>query len=305
MRGADQSWTISSLLLFSPRWLWALPLAGFVPAAARRGLVAWAPLLGATVAGLFLISGLVVNWPQHAVHQRGAIRVVTCNAQGGHLQTSRLKRYLDETRADVVVFQEWSDQHQELLFGNEGQTDWHLASSGGLTVASRLPIQALEGLANGCFELPGAVGLYELTTEAGNVRLVNVHLPTAREGIQAVIQWRLKGLRVLAANATSRDQASEIASTFSRAGAGSVVVAGDFNLPPESGIVRRHWGDLTDAFKAAGFGFGYTKYTRWHGVRIDQIRYDQTWTCTQCRVGPYVGSDHRPVLAVLAPVAIE
>lgn len=301
MRGGDETWAVSSLLIFGPRWLWALPLVGLIPAAAMTRPISLAPLAGAAVVGLFLISGFVVNWRRADVRGPGAIRVVTCNTGSGQLNAFRLKRYLEETMPDVVFLQEWPDGQREVVFGKAGQSEWSLASSGGLTVASRRPIKALEGLPYGRFELPGAVGLFELTTDAGKVRLVNVHLPTAREGIDAVIQWRLKGLPVLAANSKSRDLASAAARRYGTAGARSVIVAGDFNLPPESSILRRYWGDLTDAFGAAGLGFGYTKHTRWHGVRIDYIRSDRSWTCVECRVGPYVGSDHRPVLAVLEP----
>ena len=84
---------------------------------------------------------------------------------------------------------------------------------------------------------------------------------------------------------------------------GPLVVAGDFNLPPESRVFRRHWGDLTDAFGAAGFGFGSSKHTSWHGVRIDHILYNRSWTCEWCGVGPALGSDHSPVIAHLKRAA--
>jgi vancomycin resistance protein VanJ len=303
MREVDETWVVSSLLLFSPRWLWALPLLVLIPAAAMTRPLALAPLGCASVLGLWLLSGLVVTWPNSKAPYEDAIHLVTCNAGGGQLQARRLKRYLDEIGADVVVLQEWSGSDRDVLFGKPGESEWYVVSSGGLTAASRHPIEAREGLLYGQLELPGAVGVFELATPSGKVRLINVHLPTAREGIEAVIHWRLKGLPVLAENSKSRNLASEVARHFSMAGADSAIVAGDFNLPSESSILRRHWGDLNDAFATAGFGFGYTKHTRWHGLRIDHIRYDRNWSCIDCRVGPYVGSDHRPVFAKLVPTA--
>jgi endonuclease/exonuclease/phosphatase (EEP) superfamily protein YafD len=301
MWGVDETWVVSSLLLFSPRWWWAVPLLVLIPAAALTRPAASAPLGCASVIGLWLISGLVVSFPKSESPSDDAIRVVTCNTGGGQFQPQRLKQYLDEVRADIVLLQEWSDSDRDTVFGKAGGSEWHVVSSGGVTAASRQPIEALEGLPYGAFELPGAVGLFELATRSGKVRLVNVHLPTAREGIEAVIHWRVKGLPVLQANSKSRDLASGVARRFGIAGADSAIVAGDFNLPPESSILRRHWGDLKDAFATAGFGFGYTKYTHWHGVRIDHIRFDQTWNCVECRVGPDIGSDHRPVFAKLIP----
>ena len=174
------------------------------------------------------------------------------------------------------------------------------------TSPRRLPIKAREGLASGGFELSGAVGAFDVTMPGGHVvRLIDVHLPTARDGISAVMYLRLNGLGSLLANSQARDRASATArAVFTRA-APSLVVAGDFNSPPESSVLRRHWGDLGNAFRSAGFGFGHTKFTSWHGVRIDHILYGPTWGCRYCAVGPDVGSDHRPVLAVLEPRALS
>jgi vancomycin resistance protein VanJ len=80
-----------------------------------------------------------------------------------------------------------------------------------------------------------------------------------------------------------------------------LVVAGDFKLPPESQVFRRHWGDLHDAFAEAGFGFAWTKETSWDRARIDHVLHDRDWTCYWCRVGPAVGSDQRPLIAHVGP----
>jgi endonuclease/exonuclease/phosphatase (EEP) superfamily protein YafD len=79
----------------------------------------------------------------------------------------------------------------------------------------------------------------------------------------------------------------------------ALLIAGDFNLPPESAIFRASWGGYTDAFPAAGCGYGYTKFTRWWGARIDHVLAGAGWQVRDCTVGPDVGSDHRPVLATL------
>jgi endonuclease/exonuclease/phosphatase (EEP) superfamily protein YafD len=62
-------------------------------------------------------------------------------------------------------------------------------------------------------------------------------------------------------------------------------------------IFRREFGDYQDAFSVAGWGYGYTKFTRVHGVRIDHVMCDGAWQAMKCWVGPDVGSDHRPVIA--------
>jgi endonuclease/exonuclease/phosphatase family metal-dependent hydrolase len=77
------------------------------------------------------------------------------------------------------------------------------------------------------------------------------------------------------------------------------IVAGDFNLPVESAIYRRHWGDFTNAFWHAGWGLGRTKHTRLIGVRIDHILLGDRLHARRTWVGPALGSDHRPVIAEL------
>ena len=72
---------------------------------------------------------------------------------------------------------------------------------------------------------------------------------------------------------------------------------GDFNTPPDSAMFREYWSSYGNAFSTAGFGWGYTHFTRRTAVRIDQILYSRGWQCKRCWVGPNVGSEHRPVIA--------
>jgi endonuclease/exonuclease/phosphatase (EEP) superfamily protein YafD len=58
------------------------------------------------------------------------------------------------------------------------------------------------------------------------------------------------------------------------------LVAGDFNMPAESAIFRECWANRTDAFRAAGWGFGHTKFSRWWGTRIDHILAGPPWAVT-------------------------
>lgn len=79
------------------------------------------------------------------------------------------------------------------------------------------------------------------------------------------------------------------------------IVVGDFNLVVESPRFRADWGHWRDAFDAVGRGTGATWRSRWYGLRIDHVLSDARWRATTARVGPHVGSDHRPVLVELVP----
>jgi endonuclease/exonuclease/phosphatase (EEP) superfamily protein YafD len=94
-----------------------------------------------------------------------------------------------------------------------------------------------------------------------------------------------------------REHESEVASRWVGEVPDPVLIAGDFNMPTDSGIYQRSWSAYTNAFSEAGLGFGYTKFTRRMGIRIDHVLAGRGWRCRRCWVGPDVGSDHRPVLA--------
>ena len=55
----------------------------------------------------------------------------------------------------------------------------------------------------------------------------------------------------------------------------------------------------TDAFSEAGRGWGYTFIGAKTTVRIDHVLISKGWHRAACRVGPNVGSPHRPVIADL------
>src|SRR5262249_28977217 len=80
---------------------------------------------------------------------------------------------------------------------------------------------------------------------------------------------------------------------------GPLLLVGDFNTPPESAIFREVWGGYTDAFTAAGWGWGYTFYGGRTSGRVDHVLAGPAWRCRRCRVAPDLGSPHRPVLADL------
>src|SRR5271166_3108675 len=99
-------------------------------------------------------------------------------------------------------------------------------------------------------------------------------------------------------NINVRRLQSELASRWAEAFPGPKLLAGDFNLPVESAIYRLYWSRYTNAFSISGWGLGHTRFTPWHGVRIDHILVGPGWQVEYKReVGPDVGSDHRPVIA--------
>ena len=79
-----------------------------------------------------------------------------------------------------------------------------------------------------------------------------------------------------------------------------MIVGGDFNLVGDGMVFRRRWGNWTDAFATAGWGWGQTKLQTGWRVRIDHILGNTNRMPVNAWVGPDVNSDHLPLLADIA-----
>jgi endonuclease/exonuclease/phosphatase family metal-dependent hydrolase len=88
------------------------------------------------------------------------------------------------------------------------------------------------------------------------------------------------------------------------------VVAGDFNLCDRSAGYRVLEAVAEDSFHAAGDGFGTTwpvgqvrGLPEWMppALRIDYVWHAASFETRAARVGPPLGSDHRPVVVDLSP----
>ncbi len=286
----------ATVFLFGPRWVIALPLAPVALAAvwARSRAAGWWLLATAVVVavpvtgGVFRLGG--------AEREAGAtrLRVLTCNTDGSALDVRRFATLLDDTRPDIVLTQESPPTGSPPWLPRS----WYVAAAGNrVTVASRFPVRLLAELGPGELGMPGAGARFAVRTESGELTVVNLHLPTPRDGLEVALH-RPTELGVLRDVIARRERASEVAAAWAAADE-MTVVGGDFNMPVESRIYARDWGGFGNAFSAAGTGWGYTKWTRWFGVRIDHILYSSPWVCTAAWVGPDVGSDHRPLLADL------
>ena len=290
----DQYW-LATLFAFGPKWLLLLPVGLLAPVAVcwrRRSL--WV-LAGAGLVVLGPVMGFVVPWPstRRAADPRTSICILTCNVQGKQ-NLDQLWQLIKSTQPNVVTLQECPANVESSLRASEG---WHVARNGHLLVASRFPISRSEVLNSLQEPWRGLALRCRLQTPTGDAEVCCVHLMTPRSGIQAVMHARLAGIPELQAAITQRGDEAGLVSQFARETDRPMILSGDFNMPVESRIYQKCWGDCRNAFSSCGWGWGYTKYTRWHGVRIDQIVGDRRWQFSQCYVAADVGSDHLPVIA--------
>ena len=79
-----------------------------------------------------------------------------------------------------------------------------------------------------------------------------------------------------------------------------MVICGDFNNTAFSYVYRKIKGDLNDAFKEAGHGFGRTYDFKSFPVRIDFILTDEAFDVNGFKTYKELYSDHYPISATLS-----
>jgi vancomycin resistance protein VanJ len=286
-------WWGGTLLCFAPRWPLAIPSLVLAVVGVRSWRTTFPPLMVSGVA-LACWLGLVVPLGRVDPSRQLPFRAITFNMQGSHADLSAFALWALEQRPDVMFFQESSGERLKQLMG----PDWHWReSTGGLALASRHPILNVEAADA---ERPNCL-CASLQVETYVVRVGVVHLPTPRDGLESLVFKNRKFIDIMATERRNRVAASRAASEFLLGRMNVDVVGGDFNMPVESRIYQEFWSEATNAFSSAGWGLGHTKFTRWHGVRIDHILIaNPAVGAVHAYVGPALGSDHRPVFAELA-----
>jgi len=303
LRLTDRWWP-ATVLAFGPRWLLALPAAVLVPAALlgrRRWVVV--PLAAAVVVA-WPVMGFNVPWPrlvgpgdpQTGTPAGTPFRVLTLNMHYSEVAPAALDRLIAAEHPDAVAIQEWYGSSQSALRSAPG---WSVHATHWLFLASRHPIRGVEVLGRDSKGKQALAARYDLDTPAGPVHLFSLHTASTREGVQRALRDVRETDDELQANSALRREQSAYVAGRAAECRGPVLVVGDFNTPPESVIFPEVWAGYTDAFAAAGWGWGYTFFGAHTGVRIDHVLAGPGWRCGGCRVGPNVGSPHRPVIADL------
>jgi endonuclease/exonuclease/phosphatase (EEP) superfamily protein YafD len=296
---AAERWWPATVLLFAPRMLLAVPLVVLVPAALwTRSRVAVAAALAAGVLVAGPVMGFNIPWsrlgPDTVSGQR--LRVLTLNMHYGQNDPRGFEALMKSSGPHVVAVQEWQGAEKSLL---EAAPGWHVHATPRLFLASRHPIRSATELGDDSMGAHASAAHYELETPSGLVHLFSLHTATTREGISDILHKCRNGPSELQENSDRRREQMEFGAGRAAACPGPVVVLGDFNTPPQSPFFGRVWRGYSNAFSAAGWGWGYTFCGARTMVRIDHILLGPDWRCTGCQVGPAVGSPHRPVIADL------
>ncbi len=289
-------WWLATVIMFGPRWVWGTPLVVLVPAAvALRPRMLWV-LAICLILVVGPLMGLCIPW-RPLFNQRdvqSTVRVLSCNVHYKELDALALGHLIGEVQPDIVALQSWTSRHQSAF---AELPDWDRRRDGELYLATRFRIRTVQELGEPFAGGKGAIRHYILEAPMGELNFFNLHLQTPRTGLSAVIRGWWKGADAIEAGSELRREQSLAATRWIAGAQGPILIAGDFNTPPDSAMFREYWSSYGNAFSTAGFGWGYTHFTRRTAVRIDQILYSRGWQCKRCWVGPNVGSEHRPVIA--------
>lgn len=316
LRCIGEAWWVSTAALYLPYALFGLPLPFVILATwlKRMRRLAWAQAVGLFLL-VFPIMGFVLPWPSFPNASAPKIRIVSLNVNGGRAGVERIVDAVAAYSPDVVLLQELgSGEDFEPVLRARYPT---VSTSGQFALATRFPLVRVvepEKLPyEGQLRSPRFIE-YVLDTTLGTISFFSVHPISPREGLANL---RGEGLRheigsgrllegtrahVLEVNTGLRTTQVEAFAQAASLEPGPVVVAGDTNLPAPSPLLHRTLGEYDDAFRKAGWGFGYTFPTNkrlppW--MRIDRILARGPVRFVHFEIGRPVVSDHHFVVADL------
>jgi endonuclease/exonuclease/phosphatase (EEP) superfamily protein YafD len=296
----NQYWLVTMFLL-SPRWVTALPMFVMVPwTLAVRPKILWSYTLhlGVILVG---IMGLNVNRMYARPSSPDDVLVMSCNVGGSSVEAKRIAQFVRQHDISVVLLQECQPLVAQMLFAD---LNWNFRQQSNFAIGSRYPLSDAQAIARHPNNVLNAIAAIAVLVElpGGNTsHFVSVHLPTFRPAFE-YMQYRdlnRASATVDEIGRMHREVAGEILAAVAKFDS-PVVIAGDFNLTTDTSCYREHWSKFQNAFDIAGNGFGYTKYTRYHGVRIDHLLCSDQVVVQTGFVGVHFGGDHCPLVAELS-----
>jgi endonuclease/exonuclease/phosphatase (EEP) superfamily protein YafD len=288
---------IGTVAMYAPRHL--TPVA-WLPVVLATLFVSWrlavASLAGALVT-LFFVAGFELPTGRAAT-EGATLRVVTYNTDRVRDVADRIRGDLAAWDADVVALIDCKTEVADTLrrIAPPG-----LFVSPWLCVVSRLPLVSDQAMPRAVVERGMAVGLGRLgrvhrfvfSHDGREVPIVVLHLESPRTALFAA---RNMDLSELPADHRRRATHSALVRRWLGDITPTTIVMGDFNLAVESAIYRRDWGEMTNAFSAAGTGFGHTMFAGRHRVRIDHVLVGEGWGPVRAEVLRGYPGEHEPVV---------
>jgi endonuclease/exonuclease/phosphatase (EEP) superfamily protein YafD len=267
------------------------------------------PWRAAAVANVMLVALVIMDFT-FASGDRGTqlVRLMTFNVKDYETLllpdgAGRIEREVARYDPDILVMQDagrlFASVEKGAIF--KGRHSW---SSGEFVVVSRYPLSGCEELVQ---PVPGK-RLHHVRCEVRSadwrLQVHVVHLLSPRHGLGALRSATLDGLRKWDDNVDTRMEQARALASFMSGATHPAVIAGDFNAPAHSLVLREmQSAGYRDAFAHAGRGFGFTYghalRTGFSFLRLDHVMVDASIGVADCFVAPQGVSPHQAVIADL------
>ena len=212
-----------------------------------------------------------------------------------------ISNFIAEKQPDILCIQEYRPDDEVRL---EGYFKYEELSGkkvkNGQAILTKFPI-----INSGSIEFPNTSNnaIYaDVVKDSDTIRIYNVHLQSL--GIDPTVEKL--------ANEDSENLFKRVSNTFKmqqfqtelflmhkKECPYKMIICGDFNNTAYSYVYKEIKGDLTDAFKEAGNGFGRTFDFKFFPVRIDFVLVDDHFEVNSFKTYDVKLSDHYPVMAKL------
>lgn len=290
---------------------------------ARSGWL-WVPLAALLLNTGFILSMFQIRiMPRPDVPEARQIKIITYNVDnfyaGGRSTLDAIARWVESENPDILCLQECPPSYYMPIDSVESRFRFFpyacstraADNNSALVIFSRYPILGYEPIL-----YPGTTNRTLVATLlVGNdtIRVINNHLQTtsvnavkprlyqakaerdALEGTEAAFQMAFQMKR----NFVLRAEQADFVRQLIRSSSVPVIVCGDFNDTPASYAYHRIKGLLTDGFRQAGSGFGYTFRELRRLFRIDYIFYSSDFRGISYDSPSLPYSDHNPVVCTV------
>lgn len=288
---ASAQWDI--LTHFAPVWFAGGLVCSAIAALLFRGVSQWMILvLGVTAmvaAGALIAPELTRSTGPHAgPDAAGQLKIVQFNVWSHDVDPVRTVDWIVAQHPDIVILEETTPAFRRLI---EAKTGWRPACRDcEVMIYSRLPAQplAVPPLRGAS---PGPLAHAAVTDARGSFPVLGVHYawPTDADEQQA--------------------QEARLAEVLAALPRNRAILTGDFNSTPWS-FSRRRWDARFGLIRRDRAIFSWPARGVWHGLKppfpilpIDHVYAGPGWATVSLTRGPKLGSDHYPLVAILAPVA--
>lgn len=297
--GRGDFWLLKEVI-DAPPFIWAVPSLMLILIALikRQRKMAWANLVILGVSQ-WILMGVNLPLPESSIEKTASARVLSYNIQCAKQGIEPVVGTIQRLNADLICLQETQNNRMDLTLPQtlrERFPGWHIAEGGDVMTLSRFPILATK--THALSPKTNRV-ILETTIEVQGERLTVLNLHYAVKPSHLLRSQMSLADYFHHKAALAEEQTQSVLQVASQTSAPFILV-GDFNLPARGILYREFSRRYRDAFRAVGWGPGYTILSRFPYARIDYVWLSEGVSAKRCYVVFAKSSDHFPLIAEIA-----